>query len=50
MTAALARLAEFAVALSLASDLGLGHPLEMVLAACLLSMRLGELLGLSDDE
>jgi HD-GYP domain-containing protein (c-di-GMP phosphodiesterase class II) len=44
------RLAEFAVALSLASDLGLGHPLEMVLAACLLSLRLGELLGLSDDE
>jgi HD-GYP domain-containing protein (c-di-GMP phosphodiesterase class II) len=44
------RLAEFAIALSLASDLGLGHPLEMVLASCLLSLRLGELLGLSDDE
>jgi hypothetical protein len=44
------RLAEFAVALSLASDLGLGHPLEMVLASCSLSLRLGELLGLSDDE
>ncbi|MBI3241511.1 MAG: LuxR family transcriptional regulator [Chloroflexi bacterium] len=44
------RLAEFAVALSLASDLGLGHPMEMVLASCLLSLRLGELLGLGDDE
>lgn len=44
------RLAEFAVALSLASDLGLGHPLEMVLASCLLSLRLGELLGLSAAE
>jgi HD-GYP domain-containing protein (c-di-GMP phosphodiesterase class II) len=44
------RLAEFAIALSLATDLGLGHPLEMVLATCLLSLRLGELLGLSEDE
>lgn len=44
------RLAEFAISLSLASDLGLGHPLEMVLASCLLSQRLGELVGLSDEE
>jgi hypothetical protein len=29
---------------------GLGHPMEMVLATCLLSMRLGKLLGLNDDE
>jgi HD-GYP domain-containing protein (c-di-GMP phosphodiesterase class II) len=44
------RLAEFAVALSIATDMGLGHPLEMVLATCLLSLRLGELLGLGQDE
>lgn len=44
------RLAEFAIALSLATDLGLGHPLEMVLATCLLSLRLRELLGLSEEE
>src|SRR5690349_8512093 len=44
------RLAEFAMALSLATDMGLGHPLEMVLATCLLSLRLGELLRLSQDE
>ena len=44
------RLAEFAIALSIATDMGLGHPLEMVLATCLLSLRLGELLGLGQDE
>jgi hypothetical protein len=44
------RLAEFAVALSLATDLGQGKPMEMVLATCLLSMRLGDLLSLSVDE
>lgn len=44
------RLAEFAIALSLATDLGLGHPFEMVLASCLLSLRLGEWLGLDEDE
>jgi hypothetical protein len=36
------RLAEFALAISLASDLGPGHPRQMVLATCLLSLRLGE--------
>lgn len=44
------RLAEFAVAVSLATDLGQGKPLEMVLGTCILSMRLGELLGIDDDE
>lgn len=44
------RFAEFAVALSIATDLGLGHPLEMVLATCLLSLRLGERLGLGRNE
>jgi HD-GYP domain-containing protein (c-di-GMP phosphodiesterase class II) len=49
-TSSTVRLAEFAIGLSLATDLGLGHPMEMVLATCLLSMRLGELIGLGDDE
>ena len=44
------RLADFAIALSLATDLGLGHPLEMVLATCLLSIKLGERIGLRDSD
>lgn len=44
------RLAEFATALSLATDLGQGKPMEMVLATCLLALRLGELLGVNEDE
>lgn len=44
------RLAELVVALSLATDLGIGMPMEIMLAACLVSMRLGEAVGLSDDE
>lgn len=38
-----ARLAELIAALSLATDLGLGQPMEHVLRSCLISMRLGEL-------
>jgi HD-GYP domain-containing protein (c-di-GMP phosphodiesterase class II) len=44
------RLAELVVALSLATDIGVGMPMEMMLAACLTSLRLGEALGLNDDE
>jgi HD-GYP domain-containing protein (c-di-GMP phosphodiesterase class II) len=44
------RLAEFAMALSLATDLGLGHPMEMVLSTCRLALRLGELMGFSETE
>jgi len=36
--------------LSLASDLGLGQPMEYLLRSCLLAMRLGERLRLSDDD
>lgn len=44
------RLAEVVGALSLATDLGMGQPLEFALCGCVLAMRLGEQLGLSDDE
>lgn len=44
------RLAELVTALSLATDIGSGMPMEMMLASCLVSVRLGEALGLSDDE
>jgi HD-GYP domain-containing protein (c-di-GMP phosphodiesterase class II) len=44
------RLAELIAALSLATDLGLGEPMEHVLRSCLISMRLGERIGLTDAE
>ncbi len=44
------RLAEVVAALSLATDMGTGQPLERALRTCLLAFRLGEALGLSDDE
>ncbi|MGH2730238.1 MAG: HD-GYP domain-containing protein, partial [Actinomycetota bacterium] len=44
------RLAELVAALSLASDLGLGQPMEHVLRSCLIALRLGERMGLDDDE
>ncbi len=44
------RLAELVVALSLATDLGSGVPMEMMLATCLVSLRLGEAAGLTDAE
>jgi hypothetical protein len=40
------RLAELVTALSLATDLGMGQPMEHALRTCLLSQRLGETLGL----
>jgi HD-GYP domain-containing protein (c-di-GMP phosphodiesterase class II) len=43
-------MAELVIALSLATDIGSGMPMEMMLASCLVSMRLGEALGLGDDE
>lgn len=45
-----ARLAEVIAALSLATDLGLGQPMDHSLRRCLLAVRLGEALGLSDRE
>ena len=44
------RLAELVATLSLATDLGLGQPMEHILRSCLISMRLGERLGLDEDE
>jgi len=50
MTTPQLRLAELVTALSLATDIGVGVPMEMMLSACLVSVRLGEALHLSDDE
>ncbi|MBI5291409.1 MAG: HD domain-containing protein [Chloroflexi bacterium] len=44
------RLAELMAALSLATDIGTGEPMEKALRACLLAVRLGETLGLSDAD
>ena len=43
------RLAEIVAALSLATDLGIGQPLEFALASCIVAMRLGDALGYSED-
>lgn len=43
------RLAEVVAALSLATDLGMGQPLEFALRSCVLAVRLGETLGLDDQ-
>jgi HD-GYP domain-containing protein (c-di-GMP phosphodiesterase class II) len=50
MTTPKLRLAELVTALSLATDIGVGIPMEMTLASCLVSMRLGESLRLGEDE
>jgi len=42
------RLAELMAALSMATDLGMGQPLESALSSCVVAMRLGEALGLDD--
>jgi HD-GYP domain-containing protein (c-di-GMP phosphodiesterase class II) len=44
------RLAELVAALSLGIDLGFGQPMEHVLRQCLIALRLGEGLGLDEDE
>ena len=44
------RLSELIAALSLATDLSLGEPMEHVLRSCLISMRLGERIGLNTAE
>ncbi|HLJ32457.1 MAG TPA: HD domain-containing phosphohydrolase [Ktedonobacteraceae bacterium] len=44
------RLAELMGALSLATDLGMGQPMEYALCVCVLSVRLGEALGISENE
>jgi hypothetical protein len=44
------RLAEVMAALSLATDLAMGQPLEQALCSCVLAVRLGEALGLDEHE
>jgi len=44
------RLAELMAALSLATDLGMGQPMEQALRTSLIATALGERLGLEDDE
>lgn len=44
------RLAEVVAALSLATDLGTGQPLERALRTCLLASRIGEGIGLDTNE
>ena len=44
------RLAELVAALSLATDLGMGQPMEFALRATILAVRLGEALGLPDAD
>jgi HD-GYP domain-containing protein (c-di-GMP phosphodiesterase class II) len=44
------RLAELLAALSLATDLGLGQPMEHMLRQCMIALRLAERLGLAEAE
>lgn len=44
------RLAELMTALSVATDFGMGYPMEAALTACVLAVRLGESLGLSEHQ
>ncbi|HEX6347985.1 MAG TPA: HD domain-containing phosphohydrolase [Candidatus Dormibacteraeota bacterium] len=44
------RLAELIAALSLATDLGMGQPLEQALRTCLIALSIGERLDLSPEE
>src|SRR6516162_890100 len=44
------RLAEIVAALSLATDLGYGQPMEHVLRSCLVALRLSAALGLDEAE
>jgi HD-GYP domain-containing protein (c-di-GMP phosphodiesterase class II) len=43
------RLAELMAALSIATDLGMGQPLETALSSCVVSIRLGEALNVDGD-
>ena len=44
------RLAEVMAALSLATDLGMGQPLEFALTGCVLATRMGESLGMPPSD
>src|SRR3954467_14844889 len=43
-------LAELVAALSLGIDLGFGQPMEHVLRQCLIALRLGDAVGLDDEQ
>src|SRR6266540_4690155 len=43
------RLAELMAALSLATDLGMGQPMEFALSSCILAVRLAEQCGYSEE-
>src|SRR4030088_2516977 len=43
------RLSELMAALSIATDLGMGQPLETALCSCVVAMRLGEALNFDGD-
>src|SRR2546423_1518317 len=49
-TPAVIRLADVLGALSVATDLGMGQPMEHAMQSCVLAVRLGEALRLSDGE
>jgi len=44
------RLSELVALLSLGTDLGLGQPMEHMINACLIALRLAERLGMDDSE
>jgi HD-GYP domain-containing protein (c-di-GMP phosphodiesterase class II) len=44
------RRAELVALLSLGTDLGLGQPMEHMIRACLIALRLGERVGLSEEQ
>ena len=44
------RLAELMAALSIATDMGMGQPLEFALQSCTLALRLAERLGFGDAD
>lgn len=44
------RLAELVALLSLGTDLGLGQPMEHMIRACLIALRLGERLDLAESD
>ena len=44
------RLAELMAALSIATDLGMGQPMEYAMTTCIVAVRLGEAAGLSEAE
>lgn len=44
------RLAELMAALSMATDLGIGHPMEYAMTSCIVAVRLGEAAGLPEAD